>query len=211
MRFSNCFTTAIKSHVNGGGIPLKKAITALSLATTLLISAISSASDLNYDYVEIRYSSKNLDNQTDNFSGYDLYLNKSISNNVYLLFDYGIGSVNTSEGSLDVNGISVGAGYYTPINYKTDLYAEIGFLKSKAKLAGRSVDANGRGYGLGVRSKLNSKVEGLVFINYTDVEGKTDTGIDIQLAFELARNMQISAGIDFEDERTSTIALRLNF
>lgn len=190
---------------------MSKAATALSLATALLIPGISHAADLSYDFAEIKYSSKNLDRQADDFTGYDIYLNKSVYDNVYLLFDYGIGSINTSQGDLDASGISVGAGYHSPINNKTDLYAEIGFLKSEAELAGRSEDANGFGVGAGVRSKLTDKIEGLVFLNYTDIEDETDTSIDIQLAFEFAQNMQIIGGIDFENERTSNIGLRLNF
>ncbi|HHJ80135.1 MAG TPA: hypothetical protein ENJ65_00715 [Candidatus Tenderia electrophaga] len=128
-----------------------------------------------------------------------------------MLLYYGIGSVSTTVGDLDVSGVSVGAGYRIPINYKTDLYAEAGFLQSKAKLAGRAEDANGFGYGVGIRSKLTNMVEGQFFINYTDVEDKTNTSFDVQLAFELARNTQIIGGIDFEDERTSSIGLRFNF
>lgn len=196
---------------------MKKAITALSLTTLLLSSGISSATELSYDHVEL----KRLNKPAADLTGFDLYLNKSVSDNVYLLFDYAI----LSTEKADFSGFSFGAGYHTPINYKTDLYAEIEFAKIKGefKHVDHSINQDGFNYKVGVRSKLTNKVEGRVFVNYadSDTEAKinarvtnisnTNTRIDIQLAFELTRNIQIIGGIDLEDERTSNIGLRFNF
>jgi len=190
---------------------MNKAVTTLSLATALLIPGISHASNLSYDFVELNYSNTDLDNFSDDLTGLDLYLNKSISNNVYLLIDYGSFSVGTPLGDIDISGISLGAGYHYPINDKTDLYAELAFQESDTERAGVSIDENGYGFGVGVRNKLTDKIEGLVFISHTDIEDETDTSVDVQLAFEFAQNMQITGGIDFEDERTSRIGLRFNF
>jgi len=190
---------------------MNKAATALSLATALLIPGISPAANLSYDFIELNYSSTDLDLFSDNLTGVDLYLNKSITNNVYLLIDYGSFSVDTPQGDIDISGISLGAGYHYPINDKTDLYAELAFQESDTERGGVSIDENGYGYGVGVRSKLTDKIEGLVFVSRTDIEDKTDNSVDIQLAFEFVQNMQITGGIDFEDERTSRVGLRFNF
>ena len=195
-----------------GAMIMKKAITALSLATALFIPGISSAADLNYDFVELQYSQTDLDLYSDDLTGFDINLNKSLSNNIYLLLDYSSGSINTILGDLDASGIAVGVGIHAvSIINKTDLVTELAVIKGDIELAGVSVDANGYGIAAGLRSKLTDRHESLIFISYTDVEDETDTSIEIALAYEIIPSLQITAGADFEDENTLSIGLRLNY
>ncbi len=197
---------------------MRKAITALSLATTLFIPGISYADELSYDYAEVQYYHQSPAPPMGHLTGYSLFLYKSVFNNIYLLFNYHSGNAKNPLGDLDASGFALGAGYHTPINNKLDVFTEFSGLKSDAKRAGISIDAKALNIGVGLRSKLTSKIEGAILIDYTDINFKdsrlkdrTDSSINIKIAYEISQSMQITGGADFEDKETLTVGMRFNF
>jgi Outer membrane protein beta-barrel domain len=188
---------------------MKKILVAVVLSS-MLIPAFASA-ELNYNSVDAGYSTTNY---SPSLTELNIGISKSISGNVYLGASYRAGSqpTYTSLGDRKVSSISVGAGYRTPLKDNVDAFVKGNILLGSVKLAGNSVSANGYDIGAGVRAQLIRKIEGTLAVVHTNTSSgalaNTKTFFNAQLGFDFTQTIQLTAGLDFKSDPTTSLGVR---
>lgn len=188
-------------------------------ASTLLLAGAATAqqSPFSYNYVQGNVTQGEIGSLDYTSVGAELSL--SLTDNVFLK-----GSVTEGEsddrvfsgpfsGKLDIQSYTLGLGYHTPINNRTDFVAEASYINNEASFRGFSMDSEGYGIDLGVRSMLTSALELQAALNYvdgSDMDG--DIGFSVDARFYLSPKLSLSAGYFEQDEFDGlTASLRYNF
>jgi|GEM_PF-6440286 len=154
------------------------------------------------------------DNGDPDLTGFGVGISKSISSNVFLAASYAAGNqaTNTNLGDITVSGISIGAGYHTPLKDDIDFIVSGDIFQGTVKLAGFSESVNSYDIGAGVRAQFAPKFEGTLAVDYTSVSSgaitETDTSINAQVGFNITPEFQLTAGMDFEPDQTIGLGVR---
>jgi len=183
----------------------------------MFIPALASA-ELNYDAVNVGYSTMRYSNGNQGLTELDVGFSKSYSKDVYLGASYGTASQTTYSGlgNKTVRSISLGAGYHTPLRDNVDLVVAGHIVLGSAKLAGSSTSANGYDIGAGVRTQFAHGLEGsLAAVHANRSNGtytNTDTFLNAQFGFNFTSKIQMNAGIDLlGHDQTTSLGLRFYY
>ena len=111
-------------------------------------------------------------------------------------------NVNGFDIDADSNNFSVGVGFHTPINNKTDFTASLSYLRLSTALSTgfgfvsqELDDANGFGAGIGVRFKATDQIELNAGVDYIDVEDESDTLVNLGVRYHF--NNRFSAAVNY--------------
>lgn len=202
-----------------------KIITLLLPAATLLItlSTTVQAKKFSYTYLEAGYSKQN-------GHGIDGIFTKqgavSLDENTYFIFKDSsvlLSSSNNYVSDTDISEGSVGLGYHTPINDKTDLTASASLrLMLKTKTAhSQSVSTKAKlGYGvaLGIRHQLTDDLEATIKATHNDINNAnllTNTSISIggryNLTDELSAGVSLSTPVKDRDDNADMVTASLRW
>jgi len=177
---------------------MKKLLNVIALAS-ILIPTMASA-ELSYDSAQISQltvsSSGNADLKMLNFA-----VSKGITSNVFLAGGYGTGSMasGTSLGDISFNGLSLVAGYHTPIQTNVDFIVSGGLAQATVKFAGLTFTGNGPIVEAGIRAEITPQFEGKLVGRYGSISfdsvTATTTGINAELGFKIVPQFQLFAGV----------------
>ncbi|MGA7749958.1 MAG: hypothetical protein WCA63_07390, partial [Gallionella sp.] len=144
----------------------------------------------------------------------NIAISKSISGNIYLGASYATGTqpTDTYLGDNNVNSITIGAGYHTPLKENADAMVKGDVILGSVKTGGNSTSENGFDIGAGIRAQLGKKFEGTLAIIHSSTSGgifaSTNTFVNAQLGFNFTTKIQMTADVDFTPDRTSSLKLR---
>jgi len=200
----------------------------LLLASTLL--ALSSASfaetaaeaSPNWKFVEASYVSSTFDDDEDDIdaSGYALKSSTTLGDNFLVTASYNTVSDEMNMYGYDVeitlSQLSVGLGYKYNISQATDIYGIVSYrgYVAEVEAGGAKEDADESGYGieLGAKTMLTPNLEVGGGLDYTSVDGETDTGLVGTINYAFTTSFSIGAGVTTSSDITSVLAtLRLSF
>lgn len=177
---------------------------ATASAAFLLLAGTAGASDLNYDYAELRYVDTEIDGDGGGDADGDGF---EIGGSVQLADNWHIfGSYQTLDFDFDIDlsALEIGAGYMVPVNSSTDLVARVSYIDGEVDTPFGDADDSGFGLSSGFRHLFSPQIEGRAFINYVDLD---DSGSEtsFELAGDYFINDQFSAGLglEFGDDATS--------
>ncbi|MBI3188691.1 MAG: hypothetical protein HYZ31_12600 [Gammaproteobacteria bacterium] len=191
---------------------MKKQYLLVAACITTLFSATAQAA-LSYSYVEGAYISSDLDIEGFSVDGDGVSLSGSAAvtpniaiNGYYetLSYDYGI----------DLDSLSIGVTFHTPLAAGTDFVAGIDYLDAEFSIDGfGSEDDTGNVLSAGVRHELSNTAELEANIVRVDIFEETDTGFAIGLLMDITGTpTQVGFGFsDIGDETSLKISARLNF
>ena len=179
-------------------------LVACAIPAFLMLGGAANASDLNYDYAELRYVDVEIDTDGGNDAdgdGFEIGGSYQIADNWHLFGSY---QTLDFDFNVDLKTLELGAGYMVPVNTNTDLVARLAYIDGEIDSAFGSVDDSGLGLSAGFRHLFSPQIEGRAFINYVDLdESGSDTSFE--LAGDYFFNKQFSGGIslEFGDDATS--------
>lgn len=190
------------------------------MKTTFIMLAISgmliprlASAELNYNEVNVGYSTTSYNNGDEDLTEWDAGVSKSISGNVYLGASLGFGKqLGFSAGIKKVSSVSAGAGYHFPLNDKSDVIVDGHIVLGSAKLAGNSTSADGHDFGAGIRTLIMHGLEGTLAVIHARTSNGTlssnDTFLKVQFGFNFTPKFQLATGVDFKHDMTTYLGAR---
>jgi hypothetical protein len=192
---------------------MKKILVVLALCG-MLIPAPASA-ELDYNAVDIGHSTMSYSNSAQVQTELIVGISNSISKDVYLEAAYGAGSqsMGTSLGvKKKVGSLSVGAGYHTPLKSDVDAVAEGHIIQDSTKLAGTSTSVHGYDISAGIRALFIGGLEGTLAVVHASASNSTfsstNTFLSAQFGFNLLPSFQMTSGIEFKRNITTSLGVR---
>lgn len=180
--------------------------TALVLAGLLALPfAAAQASDLSYNWIEADYVHVNPDN-FDNTDGVAIRGSGELGKNFNVIAGWSKLDVDAPL-SKDLKSWYLGVGYHTPVSDRTDLFTDVSYLKNT------TLDADGYGARVGVRSALTPKFEGAAWVGYEKldhVDGNGSLGVSGQYKFTPAFGLVAEARVA-ENDKSFLVGPRLSF
>lgn len=109
-------------------------------------------------------------------------------------FDFGI----------DLDQISVGGGYHAGMSDRTDFFATLSYLSVEVSASGfGSVDEDGYGVAVGVRSMLTDNVELNGSLGYSDLgDGADGTAFNVGALYSFTESFAVGFDIGIEEDVT---------
>jgi len=182
-----------------------------------MIPALASA-ELNYDAINAGYSTTRYENGDLNLTELDIGYTKDYFENVYLGASYGAADQSTysNVGDNTVHKISLAAGYHAPLMNKVDVVIAGHAVFGRANWGGETSSANGYDAGAGVRALFLHGLEGNLAVVHArisngDYYSASYTYISTQFGFYFIPRLEMTAGIDFKKDQTTSLGLRIYF
>lgn len=177
------------------------------LVGTALVFALSPAlaGDLSYNYVELGYQKAELD---DNLAGFDVDGDGfgirgafEVSENWFITASY---SALEFDFGVDLDQLSFGGGYHTAISDRTDLVVTLSYLSAEVSASGfGSVDEDGYGASVGLRSMLSDQLELHAGIGYSDLgDGADGTAFSGGALYSFTDNFALGLEIGIDEDVT---------
>ncbi len=175
-----------------------------ALALGLLAPMSVLADGPSYNYFEIGYVNADIDEPGADIDGDGFGIGGSVgfaenwfmfANYADLGFDFGI----------DVNTFDVGFGYHYPMSDTTDFAVTAEYARAEAKESGfGSIDDDGYGVGLLIRSMLSDAFELNGGINYVDFGGTdgSDTSFTVGGIYSFTDTVGFGARVEMGDDVT---------
>lgn len=177
------------------------------LLGTALVFALSPAfaGDLSYNFIEIGYQKADLDDDLAGFSidgdGYGIAGAFEVGENWFIAVGY---SALDFDFGVDLDQLSVGGGYHFDMSESTDFFATLSYLTAEISASGfGSLDEDGYGIAIGVRSMLTDKVELNGSIGYSDLgDGADGTAFNAGALYSFTPTFAIEFGIGIDEDVT---------
>ena len=177
------------------------------LLGTALVFALSPAfaGDLSYNFIEIGYQKADLDDDLAGFSidgdGYGIAGAFEVGENWFIAVGY---SALDFDFGVDLDQLSVGGGYHFGMSESTDFFATLSYLTAEISASGfGSLDEDGYGVAIGVRSLLTDKVELSGSIGYSDLgDGADGTAFNVGALYSLTENFAVGFDIGIDEDVT---------
>ncbi len=179
-------------------------------ASLLLAAPATQAEDVSYNYVDAAYARVDIDDYNEDADGFLLRAAIEITDNVFVFGGYSDLSVDLrgfdvflSE-TIDLREYDFGVGYAWPVGYASSLYGKLSYVSTEAEFFGGSVDDDGYGLALGLRTRpaMNVELEG--YVDYVDLSDLGDeTSFGAAARFFVTPQFALGAEVVFSDDATS--------
>jgi hypothetical protein len=182
----------------------------------LLFAVPSLAADFSYDYIQAGYQEIDIDD--DLFSGFDVdgdgyFVGGSFELTENWFVAGGYSSADFDFG-VDLDEITIGAGYHVPLNNNVDFYGMLSLVRAEVSASGfGSSDENGYAAEIGVRGMIGDRFELNGSLAYVDLdEGGDGTAFGAGLLYNFTNTLAAGLALDFdEDVKAYGIGLRFYF
>lgn len=172
----------------------------------VFIALPAAAGDFSYNYIEGGYSRFEIDDVLPgvNADGDGLGIRGSVdlANGVYLTggyakadFDFGV----------DFDQVDLGVGYHVELSPAADFFATLSYVRAEASVAGfGSADEDGIGIEIGVRGKMNERIELEGRLGYVDLgDGGDGTSFGGAALYEFNETFALGATLDLDEDLTA--------
>ncbi|GMV27925.1 MAG: hypothetical protein AMXMBFR59_00500 [Rhodanobacteraceae bacterium] len=179
--------------------------TALVLASLLALPFATQAADLSYSWLEADYVHVNPDD-FDNTDGVAIRGSGALGDNFNLIAGWNRLDVDTPLVD-DLKSWYLGVGYHTPVGDTTDLFTDVAYIKNT------TLDNDGVGARVGVRSALSPKFEGAAWVGYEKLDhtdGNGSLGVSGQYKFTPRFGLVAEARVG-ENDTSFLVGPRLSF
>ena len=179
-----------------------------SILVTALIAFSASAGALGFDYnyFSVGYQRLNLDDGFIDVDGDGFGVDGSfaINENFFIFGSYGMGEFEEQGITVDVDTLSAGIGWHTPLTDKVDFVTGLSYEYVDVGASGfGSVDENGYGLGVGLRFQASEAIELNGGINYIDYGDGDDTGFGVGLLYGVSENVDIGVSADWAEDSSA--------
>ena len=171
-------------------------LASLALAASLAITPAAQATDVSYDFLELRFVETEIDTNGGDLDGDGFLIGGSynFNENWYVIGSF---SQQDFDRDVDLDALELGAGYVFPIDPNFDLFASLSYLDYSVDLPPGFADADEDGFRIqgGIRSRFNEQFEGRAILNYADLD---DSDTFIQLGGDFYFTDEFAAGITID-------------
>lgn len=179
----------------------------LRVLTSLLVVAFATpamAGEFSYNYIEAGYQRVELDDNVGFTVDGDLYGiggSVEIGNSFRVFGDYASTDL---QFDVDIDQYSLGIGYHTPVSANLDVIFDLAYVHAEADAIGLSVDEDGYGASVGVRSMLGNRFELTGSVNYVDLgSGSDDTSLATAFRYYVTPAVSFGVNVGVGDDLTS--------
>lgn len=158
---------------------------------------------VSWDYAEVGYKKVKLDGLT--LDGYVVDVTKSITNNMFVFTsfsraqdDVNVGLASTLDVELDQ--FNLGVGYRNAITETTDFFATLSFETADVSIADESVDDDGFGAEIGVRSMLTDNLELGGNFGLLSLGDEQDYVIGVAANYQITEQFSATLGFEYMDD-----------
>ena len=170
-------------------------------AALIAFSASASAEGFDYNYLSLSYEQIDIDDGTFNADGDGFGISGSfeISDSFFLFAGYSMGEL---ESVLDVDQLSAGVGWHTPVGDRLDFVAGLSYERIELSASGLgSADEDGYGAEIGLRYQATDAVELNGGINYVDYGNDgDDTGFGVGALIGVTDNIDVGLHGNWADD-----------
>lgn len=178
----------------------------LALVAALGVASAAFATDLSYDYAELRW----VDTEVENVDGDGFQLSGSYEVADQWLIVADLNAIDF-DFNVDITTFAVGAGYVVRYDEKFDLVGYAKLIRANADFTGGDDDENGYSISVGTRAQPIENVELRAFLNHVDVFDR-DTFIEIGGDYYFDPRFSVGATLQFAgDADTLTLGVRWFF
>lgn len=176
------------------------------LGVALILSFTSAvADDLSYNYIELGYMNAELDDDLAGFSvdGDGFGVRGAFELNEDWFVAVGYSAIGFDFG-VDLDQLSVGAGYRFGLSNGADFYAALSYLRAEVSASGfGSADEDGYGLTVGVRGMLTDKVELNGRIGYSDLgDGADGTAFGAGALYSFTDSFALGFDLEIDEDVT---------
>ena len=193
------------------------ALLGLWLATSLA----HASGQISYNYVQLIYFDIDYDDVSFGADGVEMSGSALLSDQVYATASLARAETDrftntlNQQGSVEMDGLSLGLGFRQPLADNTDLNIKAAFLRSKMKTKGGFSSAsdsdNGHGFSVGLRHLVNQRFELNLSGNYTDIWDDSDTSIGVAALVHFTSRFTAGMGYSISsDADTLSLGLRMS-
>lgn len=186
----------------------------LTITAMLVTSAAALAETPSYNYIEGSYQFVDLDidfGSNVDGDGFGVGGSYELAENWHIFAGY---SMIGFDFGIDLNELSVGAGYHADISDTTSFYANLAYVSAEIDVDTLgSVDENGYGLMVGLRGMVTDRLEldgNLSYVDLGDGADGTALGVSALYAFGDSFSAGITAGFD-EDATSYGLVGRVYF
>ena len=159
---------------------IKKTLIVGALSSIVSWSALAADSPLSYSNAGIGYMTGDIADV--DFSGFGVYGSYALNDSFFVIGDYT--SISSDDSfdfgfgvdDIEATQINVGFGFHTPISDATDFVATLSYADAEVEFFDLTEDGNGYIMSAGVRAKPTQEIELQAFLNYADIEDRSETG-----------------------------------
>lgn len=183
----------------------------LSTAVLLALASPAFADGLSYNYLEAGFAQIDLDDDIVDVDGDGFEIGGSfeVGDQLFVFADYGSADF---DFGVDLDQLSVGLGFHTPLSNNADFVAKIAYVSAEVSAFGFSADEDGFGASIGLRGKPSERVELEGFIDYVDLGDGDDTSVSGAAWYEFTEAFAVGLNVGLGDDVTSYgIGARLYF
>jgi len=177
------------------------------LFTALIVfSASAAAQGFDYNYFSVGYERLNLD---DGFvdvdgDGFGLSGSYSLNESFFVFGGYGMGEFKEQGVTVDVDTLSAGIGWHTPLSEQLDFVTGLSYEYVDLGVTGLgSSDESGYGLGVGLRYQASDAIELNGGISYVDLGDSDDTSFGLGLLYGVTENIDIGVSGDWADDTSA--------
>lgn len=189
----------------------------ITLATVALFSTASLAQAPTWNLIEASYGQADIDGLDElSPSGFAIGGSSLLGENVFIRGSYSLLTDDISGVDIDLDQASVGLGYRYGLTETTDVYTSLSYqyveLSARGFGASESLDDNGYGLTVGLRSRITEQLELDGAIAYVDIGDESETGLGVSGHYYF--NQNVALGLTYSstaDVSVYGISLRYAF
>ena len=172
---------------------MKKSTVTLLVASVLGATSFSTqvlADEPSFDFVQVSKTTIDFDGAGEP-DGFELKLNKSLTDNIYLNVDYG----DVEEGNADLQLTNIGLGYKSEISDDSSFFAQLDYSKMEAT---GGFDESGYRASVGVRTMWTKNLEVKAAYEYLDIDDDSNSLLVVGGAYNLTDNLAFT--LEYKNE-----------
>jgi len=162
------------------------------------------ADGFNYNSVTASYGQIDFDDFSSDSDLFAIEGSFAVSESFHVFAGYGIGEIEDSVSSVDIDQWNIGLGYNTSLSDKVDLVVGLSYEYIELSAANLiSVDDNGIGVNVGLRMAATEKLEVDAGISYVDFsDGGDNTAFGGGVLYSFTETFALGASVSFDDDAT---------
>lgn len=174
------------------------------LIIVLALSASVNADEFSYNFISGSFSQIDFDDINADGDSLGIGGSLEVGENFFVFGSYSVADVDDGFLSADVDSLSAGIGYHTPMSEKVDFVGSVSYEYVDVSVPGfGSADENGFGLGVGLRYAASADFELNAGISYVDLGDSDDTSFGAGFLYNFTENFAVGVAGDWSDDTTA--------
>lgn len=182
---------------------------AFALAALLTVPAVQ-ADDVSYNFLDVAYANVDIDDFNEDADGFQLRASFEVTDAVFMFGSYSDLTIDLTSfdvflaPEIDLREYDFGLGYAWPVGHGSSLYGAVRYVSVEAETFDTTVDDDGFGAALGLRTRPAPNFELEAYADYVDLsDSGTETSIGLGARLFLTPQFALAAEALFGEDSTA--------